>query len=44
MKVLKKINSKFEFVYRQNKYLTPRLKRLPYNALFPPHFDYGCTS
>ena len=44
IKVLKKINSKLSFLYRQGKYLDPYLRRLLCNALIQPHFDYGCTS
>ena len=43
-KVLKKINAKLKFLYRQTLYLTPAYKRLLYNALIQPHFDYGCSS
>ena len=43
-KVLKKINAKLKFLYRQSKYLTPAYRRLLCNALIQPHFDYGCTS
>ena len=39
MKVLKKVNAKVKFLYRQNKYLTPRLKILLCNALIHRHFD-----
>ena len=44
MKVLKRINEKFKVLYRQNKYLTPRLKRLLCNTLIHPHLDCLCTS
>ena len=44
IKVIKKINSKLSFLYRQGKYLDTRLRRLLCNALIQPHFDYGCTS
>ena len=43
-KLLKKINAKLKFLYRQNKYLTPAYKRLLCNALIQPHFDYGYSS
>ena len=38
LKILKKVNAKVKFVYRQNKYLIPRLKRLMRNALIQTHF------
>ena len=45
IKVLKKVNGKLKFLYRQNKYLTFRLKRWPSNnALIQPHFDCISTS
>ena len=28
----------------KNRYLTPYLKQLLYNALIQPHFDYACSS
>ena len=43
-RVLKKINGKLNFLYRQSIFLTPACKRLLCNALIQPHFDYGCTS
>ena len=43
-KVLKKINAKLKFLYRQSRYLTPAYRRLLCNALIQPHFDYGCSS
>ena len=43
-KVLKKINAKLKFLYRQSKYLTPVYRRLLCNALIQPHFDYECSS
>ena len=42
-KVVKK-NAKLKFLYRQSRYLTPAYKRVLYNALNQPHFDYGCSS
>ena len=44
IKVLKKVNSKLSFLYRQSKFLDPYLRRLLCNALIQPHFDYGCIS
>ena len=43
-KVLKKINTKLKFLYRQSRYLTPVYRRLLCNVLIQPHFDYGCSS
>ena len=43
-KVLKKINAKLKFLYRESRFLTPAYRRLLYNMLIQPHFDYGCSS
>ena len=43
-KVLKKINTKLNFLLRQSNYLNYSSRRLLCNALIQPHFDYGCTS
>ena len=43
-KVLKKVNAKLKFLYRQSRYLTPAYRRLLCNVLIQPHFDYGCSS
>ena len=43
-KVLKKINAKLKFLYRQRRHLTPTYRRLLRSALIQPHFDYGCSS
>ena len=43
-KVLKKINPKLKFPYRQSRYLTLAYKRLLCIALIQPHFDYGWSS
>ena len=40
LKVINKINSRLKFIHRKNKFLTPALRRLLYNALVQPHFDY----
>ena len=42
-KVLKNINTKLKFLYRQSRYLTLAYRRLLCNALIKPHFDYGCS-
>ena len=38
-KLLKKINAKLKFPYRQSRDLTPACKTLLCNALIEPHFD-----
>ena len=43
-KVLRKVNAKLKFLYRQSRYITPAYRRLLCNALIQPHFDYGCSS
>ena len=35
-----KINNKLKFLSRKNSFLTPALRRLLWNALIQPHFDY----
>ena len=42
--VLHKINNKLKFLYRKNDFLTPALRRLLFNALIQPHFDYTCSA
>ncbi len=42
--VIKKVNSKLNFLYRKNRYLSPTLRRLLCNALIQPHFDYACSA
>ena len=43
-KVLNTINGKLKFLQRQSTFLNSACKRLLFNALIQPHFDYGCTS
>ena len=43
-KSLKKINAKLQFLYRQNEFLDPKLRRLLCNSLIQPQFDYECVS
>ena len=43
-RVLRKINTKLNFLWRQSSYLNYSSRRLLCNALIQPHFDYGCTS
>ena len=42
--VINKVNARSTFLQRKNKYLTPNLRRLLYNALMQPHFDYACSA
>ena len=44
MKSLRKINTKLPFLYRQNEFLDPKLRRLLCSSLIQPHFDYACIS
>ena len=44
IKALKKVNGKVQFHYRENKYLTTRLKKVLCNALIQPRFGYGWIS
>ena len=44
MKSLRKINTKLQFLYRQNEFLNPKLRRLLCTSLIQPHFDYACIS
>ena len=39
-----KIDSRLNFLHRQNRFLTPPLRRLLCNALIQPLFDYACTA
>ena len=43
-RVLKKINTKLNFLWRQSNYLDYSSGRLLCNALIQPHFDCECTS
>ena len=43
-KVLRKINAKLKFLYRESIYLIPALRRLLCNVLIQAHFDCGCSS
>ena len=44
LKVLKKVNGRLRFLYRQGKYLNSRLRRMLCNTLIQPHFDYACSA
>ena len=42
-RVLKKINTKLNLLWRQCNHLNNSSRRLLCNAHMQPHFDYGCT-
>ena len=42
LSVVNKIYNKLKFLYQKNRFLTPTLRRLLYNALIQPHFYYAC--
>ena len=44
LKVINKINIKLKFLYRKNKFLSPKLQRILCNALIQPHFNYACPA
>ena len=44
LKVLEKVNGRLKFLYRQGKYLNPRLRRMLCNTLIQPHFDYASSA
>ena len=44
LKVINKIDSRLHFLYRKSRYLSSYLKRLLYNAIIQPHFDYACLA
>ena len=44
LKIVNKINGRFEFLFKKNRYLTPYLKRHLCNALIHPHFDHACSA
>ena len=41
--VVSKINTCLKFLYQKSKFLSPQLRRLLFNALIQPHFDYVCS-
>ena len=43
-RVLKKIDTKLNFLWRSSNYVDYSSRRLLYNTLIQPHFDYRCTS
>ena len=44
LKVIKKINGKLKLLHRKNRFLSPELRRMLFNALIQPHFDYACPA
>ena len=44
LNAIDKINSRLKFLHRQNRFLTPPLRRLLCNALMQPLFDYAYTA
>ena len=44
LKEINEISSRLQFLHRKNKVLTPALRRLLYNALIQPHFDYASSA
>ena len=44
LKVINKINSSLTFLHREDKCLTPALRRLLCNALIQPYFDYASSA
>ena len=42
--VINKVNSKLRFLCRQNKFLDIPLRRLLFNAMIQPFFDYACNA
>ena len=43
-KIICKVNARLKFLRRKIKYLTPNRRRLLWNALIQPHFDYACST
>ena len=43
-KVLGLVNGRLKFLYRKQRFLTYPLRRLIYNALLQPHYDYACSA
>ena len=44
LNVIDKVNSRLKFLHKQNRFLTPPLRRLLCNALIQPLFDYACPA
>ena len=43
LNVVSKIDTRLKFLYRKNKFLSPQLRPLLFNALIQPRFDYACS-
>ena len=43
LNLVSKINTRLQYLYRKNKFLSPQSRRLLCNALIQPHFDYICS-
>ena len=44
LKVINKINGILKFLYRENRFLSPELRRMLCNALIQPQFDCTCPA
>ena len=44
LNIIEKVNSRLKFLYRQNRSLTPRLRRLLCDTVVQPLFDYACIA
>ena len=44
LRVIERFNSRLKFLYRKNRFLDVPLRKLLFNALLQPHFDYVCTA
>ena len=44
LKVINNINSRLRFLCRNNRFLSPPLRRLFCNSLIQPNFDYACSA
>ena len=44
MQVCTKVTSKLKFLYRKKMFLSNKLRRVLYNTLIQPHFDYACVA
>ena len=44
LNAINKIKNKLKFLHRKNSFLTAALRRLLFNALIRPHYDYACSA
>ena len=44
LKVTNKIDRELNFLYKKNKFLTPELCGMYFNAFIQLHFDYACPT